>query len=258
MDDDPEDVATAERLDGLDPLRHLRRDEQIAPAQPASVHNQLTRLVFPSGANVGRDDSRQQPQQHGAEMTVHVLLRVDASPGCGGLAWPAGEVLASYLVRRGSAAIAHRSVLELGSGTGLVGLVAASLGATVAITDQAPLLDIMRANVALNNLADRVHVFEYNWGMPKPDALPVHPDLILAADCVYFEPAFPLLVTTLCDLSAHGDPEILFCYKKRRKADKRFFTLLKKHFNWKQVEDDPDFATYTREAISLLRLTKRR
>jgi predicted nicotinamide N-methyase len=43
-------------------------------------------------------------------------------------------------------------------------------------------------------------------------------DLILAADCVYFEPAFPLLVRTLCDLVADQKTEVLFCYKKRRKA----------------------------------------
>ena len=80
-------------------------------------------------------------------------------------------------------------------------------------------------------------------------------DMILAADCVYFEPAFPLLVQTLKDLAnASSTCEFLFCYKKRRKvrycfylsfvwvlllngfqADKRFFTLLKKEFSWEEV-----------------------
>lgn len=43
-------------------------------------------------------------------------------------------------------------------------------------------------------------------------------DLILAADCVYFEPAFPLLVKTLVDLVPDKSVEVLFCYKKRRKV----------------------------------------
>jgi predicted nicotinamide N-methyase len=43
------------------------------------------------------------------------------------------------------------------------------------------------------------------------------PNLILAADCVYFEPAFSLLVQTLSDL-AETTTEVLFCYKKRRKV----------------------------------------
>jgi hypothetical protein len=49
------------------------------------------------------------------------------------------------------------------------------------------------------------------------DDLP-RPDLILAADCVYFEPAFPLLVQTLSDLVIDEKTEVLFCYKKRRKV----------------------------------------
>jgi len=51
--------------------------------------------------------------------------------------------------------------------------------------------------------------------------------------------------------------EILFCYKKRRKADKRFFTLLKKEFSWKEIEDDPSRERYSREAISLLTLHRK-
>jgi len=148
------------------------------------------------------------------------------------------------------------NILELGSGTGLVGLVAGMLGAHVWITDQAPLLAIMSRNVEMNNLSHRVFVTELNWGEPLPSDLPRF-DIVLAADCVYFEPAFPLLVQTLDELAARGDPEILFCYKKRRKADKRFFTMLKKKFNWTEVDDDPDKEKYNRDAISLLRLTQR-
>ena len=81
-------------------------------------------------------------------------------------------------------------------------------------------------------------------------------DVILAADCVYFEPAFPLLVHTLeqlVDRQHEDQPEILFCYKKRRRvrdhghpprrltltplvqADKRFFSMLRKSFSWSDV-----------------------
>jgi len=81
--------------------------------------------------------------------------------------------------------------------------------------------------------------------------------VILAADCVYFEPAFPLLVKTLKDLVPDKSVEVLFCYKKRRKADKRFFALLKKEFTWNEVTDDVNRETYTREAISLLSLVRK-
>ena len=54
-------------------------------------------------------------------------------------------------------------------------------------------------------------------GEPLRAELQKKVDMLLAADCVYFEPAFPLLVQTLVDL-VHEDTEVLFCYKKRRKV----------------------------------------
>ncbi|EPQ59520.1 hypothetical protein GLOTRDRAFT_55609, partial [Gloeophyllum trabeum ATCC 11539] len=255
-----------EQLDFQDPLRHLREDDEILPPQPPSVQNQTVKLSFPCGP---ADSSR-------AEDQIEIFLNVDASPGCGGLAWPAGEVLASYLARRGRGSLAGKTVLELGSGTGLVGLVAGLLGGKTWITDQLPLLEIMKTNININKLACCVEAAELNWGEPIPDSIPWPPDLILAADCVYFEPAFPLLVETLSELVSDPRTEVLFCYKKRRKADKRFFTLLRKKFTWEeagssstpslsrrnfdshiQVLDDPNREVYTKEAISLLRLSKK-
>ncbi|KAK0231138.1 putative methyltransferase-domain-containing protein [Armillaria fumosa] len=168
-----------------------------------------------------------------SEDPVIVTLSVDASPGCGGIVWPAGQILSNYLVQQDRSFLQDKTVLELGSGTGLVGIVAARLGAQVWVTDQAPLLDIMRQNVLRNHLTSSCTVAELNWGEPIPAGIPV-PDVVLAADCVYFEPAFPLLVQTLCDIY-DKKPEVLFCYKKRRKADKRFFAMLKKKFTWEQV-----------------------
>ncbi|KAJ7095091.1 putative methyltransferase-domain-containing protein [Mycena belliarum] len=184
--------------DERDPLSHLMRsDSDVVPSQPRSVrHGELLRLTFD---------------------TITIDLILDAAPGCGGVAWPAGEVLAQYLVKQGLDSLQGKKVLELGSGTGLVGLVAAMLGGTVCLTDQAPLLDIMRENVEKNKLSELCVVAELNWGDPIPTDIP-RPDVILAADCVYFEPAFPLLVRTLCDL-IDVDTEVLFCYKKRRKVN---------------------------------------
>jgi len=44
------------------------------------------------------------------------------------------------------------------------------------------------------------------------------PDIVLAADCVYFEPAFPLLHETLLRLTGNGNVEVYMAYKKRRKV----------------------------------------
>lgn len=111
------DLAEAEIQDNIDPLRHLRvEDDAIVPAQPPSTSRQVQSQTFGD---------------------VRLDLLVDAGPGCGGIAWPAGQVLSNYLAHKGSQYLQDRHVLELGSGTGLVGLVAAKLGAPqVTITDQ--------------------------------------------------------------------------------------------------------------------------
>lgn len=78
------DLALEEALDEQDPLRHLRNDDErdILPVQPPSVHNQTLELTFPTPGSVSADDAHK----------VSIRLLVDASPGCGGIAWPAGEV----------------------------------------------------------------------------------------------------------------------------------------------------------------------
>lgn len=55
---------------------------------------------------------------------------------------------------------------------------------------------------------------------------------------------------TMCDLTDERT-EILLCYKKRRNADKRFFLLLKKHFTFEHVSDDPHKVKYEREGLHL-------
>lgn len=77
------------------------------------------------------------------------------------------------------------------------------------------------------------------------------PNLILAADCVYFEPAFPLLLTTLEELlDLCKEAVIYFCFKKRRKADMHFMKNARKKFIVEEIEDK-DRGTFSREALFL-------
>ena len=121
------------------------------------------------------------------------------------------------------------------------------------ITDQSPMLKLMQQNIALNSLATKVEAAVLDWGNPISPAIhhhlsaPAasaaeghHPDVILAADCVYFEPAFPLLLRTLHQLLG-PDTICYFCFKKRRKADWRFIKEMKKKFEVADaVYDDQD------------------
>lgn len=88
------DIALEQKLDELDPLRHLRDNhdldaedrgdwDSIVPAQPPSILDQTIELTFPCSTSVNLEENHR---------SITIRLAVDASPGCGGIAWPAGEV----------------------------------------------------------------------------------------------------------------------------------------------------------------------
>ena len=106
------------------------------------------------------------------------------------------------------------------------------------VTDQAQLLPLIQHNIALNSLLESiVSPSVLNWGENVPPHIPVAPDVILAADCVYFEHSFPLLLDTMHRLMG---PETVcyFCQVKRRKADMRFMKKCEKQFAVRRCVDD--------------------
>lgn len=112
------------------------------------------------------------------------------------------------------------------------------------------MFSLMKQNIALNKLEGKVEAAIYDWGAPTPAGVPSKPDVILAADCVYFEPAFPLLLETLQNLIGENTV-CYFCFKKRRRADLQFMKTARKVFDVKHVEDDPDKQVYERESLFL-------
>ncbi|ODV89725.1 hypothetical protein CANCADRAFT_28924 [Tortispora caseinolytica NRRL Y-17796] len=195
-------------------------------------------------------------------LTISIATDGGAS-GCGGKIWPAGELLVKYILFKEqqirsvlSASGTRPLVLELGSGTGISGLAVGKLGcADVWITDQAQMVDLMHQNIVLNNLEDIVHAKELNWGEPLPNEIVKRPPaIVLAADCVYLEPAFPLLEKTLEDLAALNEEcLILMAYKKRRKADAKYFKLARKHFILEEISDFPEYEQYKKDSVRLYR-----
>lgn len=84
------------------------------------------------------------------------------------------------------------------------------------------------------------------------------PDVILVGECVYFEPAFPLLMQTLRDLLAlNPDAVIYFCFKKRRRADMQFVKMARKAFAVHEVFDK-DRPVFSRQSLFLFTFTTKR
>ncbi|KAK6499589.1 hypothetical protein TWF481_009954 [Arthrobotrys musiformis] len=194
----------------------------------------------------------------------------DLTNGCGGQLWPAGVRLAKYFISRykDTNDLAGKRMIELGSGGGVTGLAIGleldNIGGDVEkdgcefwMTDMHAMMDLMQKNVAFNGLEGKVQCGLLDWADPLPEFITRAPvDIVLAADCVYFEPAFPLLEMTLCDI-AGPDTEVIFCFKKRRRADMRFIKSIRKHFVMTEIRDE-GFEGYMRESIYLYSMKRKK
>lgn len=79
--------------------------------------------------------------------TQRLIVEQQRSLGKGGLIWDAGVILADYLIERGL----NGSVVELGSGTGIIGMaIAKAMDVEVNITDLQELLPLMQRNIERN------------------------------------------------------------------------------------------------------------
>ena len=83
---------------------------------------------------------------------------------------------------------ASSTVLELGSGTGLCGIVAAKLGAReVVLTDFPELLPLLKRNASLNNVSEVTSTMALDWRDESlPEGLPPSIDVILGSDITVF------------------------------------------------------------------------
>ncbi len=199
-----------------------------------------------------------------------ILLHEDLKEGCGGQLWPAGIRLAKYMLKYHHD-LRGKSIIEIGAGGGLVGLAVArgsliSNDRKLLITDQVPMLSLMKKNISLNALGSKVDALVYDWGADMPAEVAsqiettasrdnAYPDVVLAADCVYFEPAFPLLLRTLADLIGPSTT-CYFCFKKRRRADMRFVRQLMKKFAVQELDYEGSTQD-KRDTIFLYKVTAR-
>lgn len=127
-------------------------------------------------------------------------------------------------------------------------------GTQITLTDVPAMLPLLEENIALNPTKYSVQSLPLSWGEPLPTTTSFRPpDIILATDCCYYEPAFPLLLDTLEELLGKvPDACCYFCFKKRRKADLGFVKLARKRFDIEDGGlDDPKRLLWQREGIFL-------
>lgn len=108
--------------------------------------------------------------------------------------WPAGLFMCDFL-KRNSELVKGKRVLELGSGTGIVGLYAAKLGAShVTLTDFIDFnIEGIKRNIKENGLAQVTEPRWFKWGPSLEDQW----DVILGSDVTYPTMDHPALWKTI-------------------------------------------------------------
>ncbi|XP_062975758.1 EEF1A lysine methyltransferase 3 [Elgaria multicarinata webbii] len=162
-------------------------------------------------------------QYHGAHLGV-------AAP-----VWEAALTLCEYFEAQ-KLNFWGKKVIELGAGTGIVGILASLLGGDVTITDLPVALKQIEENVHRNlpmKCMARARVCALSWGLDHKE-FPKNYDFILGADIVYLKDTYPLLIRTLQHLCG-AQSTIYLSSKMRQEHSTEFFfeTLLPMHFTSK-------------------------
>ncbi|XP_071696275.1 uncharacterized protein [Rutidosis leptorrhynchoides] len=134
---------------------------------------------------------------NGSDDAISVTIMESMKEEYGLFVWPCSVILAEYVWQQRSR-FAGISVLELGAGTSLPGLVAAKVGADVILTDDSnrlEVLDNMRRVCQLNNV--KCEVIGLTWGVWDSSIFSLQPKVILGADVLYDSSAFDNLFATV-------------------------------------------------------------
>ncbi|MFZ0613975.1 MAG: methyltransferase [Desulfobacterales bacterium] len=133
--------------------------------------------------------------------------------------WPAGVVLAGHLSQL--PVVMGRRILEIGSGLGLVGIVAACSGHDVTLTDFNPhALEFARANAHINGCTT-LSVQRLDWRDPLPAGVF---DIIVGSEIVYKDQDIDRLLTVF-DTCLAPQGHILLVEEMRRTLDLFFRRL---------------------------------
>ncbi|XP_065858539.1 uncharacterized protein [Euphorbia lathyris] len=242
--------------DDIHPLRIFLQDDHDHDHDPGQLQSDgVTMLPHAT------------PNQNHYIPSIHstILIRQLPSQGLSFQLWPAAITLVTLLDRHhsnpsssplsplinASSSTAPLNVLELGSGTGLVGLAAAmTLGANVTVTDLPHVIPNLQFNVDANAEAvvvggGNVDVAALRWGKEGDgdvEILGKEFDLILASDVVYHDHLYEPLLYTLRLVMDQGEEKkkkvFVMAHLRRWKKESSFFKKAKKLFDVEVIHVD--------------------
>ena len=191
----------------------------------------------------------------GGSLTIHQDPPGLWRAGIGATVWDCGLTLSKF-IERAAPFFRGKRIVEVGSGTGLVGLVAAAVGAHVLFTDQACALPFLRHNIEENlpalraaaaaaaQPAPRLRLQPLAWGPSViTDPFFVAPDVILVSDCVVWANLLEPLLTTIRDVGRQS--AVFLAYEQRTPGvTAAFMAAMRAHPSFRKVpveQQHPDF-----------------
>ncbi|XP_026330188.1 protein-lysine methyltransferase METTL21D-like [Hyposmocoma kahamanoa] len=202
--------------------------------------------------------------------TLKIYQKLEGDVNC--VVWDASLVLAKYLetmCQHRADFLSGLKVLELGSGLGVVGLTAATLGAQVTLSDLPETLPLLRLNInenktKISSMGGYAIAESLIWGDNTSEILKEEFDMVVLADCVYYEEALEPLIETLKSLTnTFNKKPIIYLTQELRDSEiqkqlwESFHEKISEIFYIEQVPEEQQHANYRSSDIILLRLNKK-
>ncbi|XP_074532771.1 EEF1A lysine methyltransferase 3-like [Halichoeres trimaculatus] len=156
--------------------------------------------------------------------------------------WEAAIQLCRYFEEQ-AVELRGKRVIELGAGTGVVGILAARIGAVVTLTDLPLVLPQLQTNISANMPPSgwpNTHpvALPLSWGEDQMN-FPSDWDLVLGADIVYLPETYQPLVETLAHLCKSGGLVYLSSKMRKEHGTQNFYEdYLPNRFNVERVHHD--------------------
>jgi predicted nicotinamide N-methyase len=133
----------------------------------------------------------------------------------GSWCWEAAICLAEYCYDHMFNQFKHKRIVEIGSGTGIVGLQVSALGGNVTLTDREEYLELINYNIKKNEqvLTGKAEAKMLFWGdeLNEQDDCFQNLDFVIVANCVYHSIELDELIKTICNLCPENSRTCLLC-----------------------------------------------
>eukprot|EP01124_Arcella_intermedia_P015937 TRINITY_DN22485_c0_g1_i1.p1 TRINITY_DN22485_c0_g1~~TRINITY_DN22485_c0_g1_i1.p1 ORF type:complete len:240 (+),score=42.20 TRINITY_DN22485_c0_g1_i1:26-721(+) len=193
---------------------------------------------------------------------IDAVALVDGDDSTGLKIWEGASALCEYLLTNKQQFIG-KSILELGSGVGLVGIFTALLlpNQKIVLTDaNSDALTVLSRNLSNNVPASspQPDVIKLDWEEDKSNFIAQYPDLfdyIIGSDIIYSkESVIPLLSTIQTLLKPNGKAIIMYISRGKR-VDEHFMAS-SKEFNFNIIRTDFKEESQNQDQVYLCQLSK--